>query len=227
MRSTNKFGIRYLIPVVLLSALMFCTSKKDTRNKPEAQLVSEISNNKQVTENNTTRKPITSNDDFSLLLRARYPNAVNIDTIRKLFTYEFQELLKKSSNMTFIKMGRINDVEEYKGKQIITIERRNVIGRFLIDSQNWPEFVKDISTLKGQARRGNFVVKITSIIPVHSEININIDDFSMPIDDAIDSENDHIDIPGNDLQDYVHLSLDPTNRPYYIFYGVLIEYHFL
>ena len=161
------------------------------------------------------------------MLRTKYPNAIDIDTIRRLFTYTFQELLKKSSNLAFIQIGRIIDIEEYKGNHIITIERRNVIGRFSINSQLWQKFVTDISSLQKLPRRGNFVVKITSIIPIHSETNINIDDFSIPIDNETVSERDNIDISGSDIQDNVHLSFEVTSRPYYIFNGVLIEYSIL
>lgn len=205
--------------------LLCCTSKKDTRNKPEDQLIAEVLGNKQVTEIDRSREPITSNDNFLLFLRAKYPNAVNIDTVSRMFTYAFQELLKKSSNMAFIKIGRVNDIEEYKGNHIITIERGDVIGRFLINSKFWPKFVNDISLLQGRTRRGSFVVKISSIIPIHSETNINIDDFSIPIDDETISEGDNINISGSDLQDYVHLSFEASSRPSYIFYGALVEYY--
>jgi len=216
-----------VILITIFFTSSFCTSKKDTGNKPKDQLVSGGLNNKQIKETDQTTKPQTSNDNSFLVLRTKYPNAIDIDTIRRLFTYTFQELLKKSSNLAFIQIGRIIDIEEYKGNHIITIERRNVIGRFSINSQLWQKFVTDISSLQKLPRRGNFVVKITSIIPIHSETNINIDDFSIPIDNETVSERDNIDISGSDIQDNVHLSFEVTSRPYYIFNGVLIEYSIL
>jgi hypothetical protein len=142
-----------------------------------------------------------------------------------LFTYEFQELLKKSSNMAFIRLGRIIDIEELKGNHIITIERRQVIGRFLINSQLWPKFVKETNLVEKRARRGDFIVNITNIIPIHSEANLNIDDFTIPLDHETISEDDYADISGSELQEYVHLSFEATSRPFYIFYGIIIDYN--
>ena len=215
----NNLAVRNLILIFYLLTLAFCTSRNEpidnTNNQPKEEIIDKIAS-----EGSQRKNELNTNDSLSLLLGIKYPNAIKTDTLSTIYTFVFQNLLKKSSNVVFFQNGRIRDIEEYNGNYLITVDNmRDIQGRFLIKPSLWKEFVMHIGSKRGSRQRGGFIVNISSIIPIQSEIVVNIDDIS---NSAIGGK-----LSSFDISDYVNFSFDTRTRPFYILNGELIDFYLL
>ena len=216
MRQSTCFKMRNSLIVLFVLTLTFCSPRKESETKQDRQ-VAEVTVNNSSSERSQVKEPLSKNDSLSLSILLKYPDAVKSDTIRWLFTFAIQKLLDKSENILFFQDGRIRDIEEFKGEYLITIDGRDVKGKIIIKSDIWPEFVKYIGSPRTRPR-GGFIIKVLSIIPVHFETVINIDDIPFPDGETLSEI---------DLSNYVHLSFETSTRPFYIITGELIDFYLL
>ena len=216
MRQIIYYRVSSSLLIFFILTLTFCSSRKESDTKQDRQ-GAEAYIKKSTSERSQVKDQPSKNDSLSSSFLIKYPNAIKTDTIRVLFTYAFQELLEKSSNIVFFQNGRIRDIEEFKGDHLITLEGRDVQGRIIIKSDIWLKFVKNIGSPRTRPR-GGFIVKVSSITPVQSECAINIDDISSSDGETVSEK---------DLSDYVHLSFETSTRPFYILTGELIDYYLL
>ena len=217
MRQFVKTGLKSLSLLAIMSAFTFCTSRNITEGKQDDQKIKKDSSENINSVESTTSSLGSPDDSLALLIELKYPKAIKTDTLRYLFTYSFQELIERNSNLVYFQNGRIKDIEKDKENYVITIDKTfDIQGKFLVKPQLWSEFVKYLNPTKTRLR-GGFIVKISSIIPVQAETIINIDD--------IPPHQGGEGLSGSDLSNYVHLSFDSRTRPFYILNGELIDFY--
>lgn len=214
MKQITYYKLRNSLLIISILLLTFCSPRKESETKQDRQ-VAEVSVIKSTSD--SSQEPPSKNDSLSSSILLKYPNAVKTDSIRGLYTYAFQELLEKSSNILFFQNGRIRDIEEFKGDHIITMEGRDIQGRVIIKSDIWPKFVKYIGSPRTRPR-GGFIVKVLLITPVQSETILTFDNIPSSAGEALSEK---------DLSDYVHISFETRTRPFYIISGELIDFYLL
>jgi hypothetical protein len=212
-----KTAIKACSLLCFILAFVFCNSRNISEvNKDNQYILKDSTQNTNLKESNTNNS-LNTNDSLALLLELKYPKVINTDTLRYMFTYSFQELIARNSNLVFFQNGRIIDIVKMNENYIITIDKvLDIQGQFIIRPQVWTEFVKYLKPSKTRLR-GGFIVKVSSIIPVLTETSFNIDDIPTPEEGES--------ISGSDLADYIHLRFNSNYRPYYILHGELVDFY--
>jgi hypothetical protein len=169
----------------------------------------------------TLKKSLTILDSsaFSDLISKYNPFVVLDDTIKGLYTFRIKELIKSNAGIVG-SIGILHDIDNETNGHTATIELRYLegIGRFYCDSTVFNKLIKSYGFKKG-VKTGFFILKISDMIPIDNEVisrisNINkakaVSEASKPTFKTI--------------LDVTNILINYEERPYYIFYGKILDF---
>jgi hypothetical protein len=192
---------KLLFAIILI--LGACTSNKESLKKQEIQTQQSDSEQQKNAKDELTRN---RNHSLTMNLIERFPSALRTDSIQDKFTYYFQYLLKKSSNLLLIEDANIKDIEEIDGKYMLSVynDDPTIVGRFFINSQLSARFLKELKPTDID-EDCCLVVKVNEIVPIRGGTAVY----------------------EKSSNDYVHISFDSTVSTSYFINGELIDFYLL
>jgi hypothetical protein len=192
---------KLLFTIILI--LGACTSNKENLKKQEIQTQQSDS-----VQQKTAKDKLTRNRNHSLTMNLieRFPSALRTDSIQDKFTYYFQYLLKKSSNLLLIEDANIKDIEEIDGKVFLLVYNDDpaIVGRFLVNSQLSIRLLKELKPTDID-KDCCLVAKVNEIVPIRGGPAV-----------YEKSQND-----------YVNISFGSTSSTSYFINGELIDFYLL
>ena len=220
MKTTIKI---YCILILVLISLLSesCSLKSERLKQREGQVTLNEAEKKRETEKIERQRNETFNDSVTLIIKNTCPSAFDFDTVEYRFTYFFQSLLEKSSNLIFIKEARIENIEKFKDTYIVHVSSYSpqMFGKFKLSQSLSKRILTELES-NDYNEDCCLIVKINKLIPVNSEIVAQIDKFSLTPE-----EEDYV--TESDVRDYVHLSFDSSLDVGYLLSGEILDYALL
>jgi hypothetical protein len=150
-----------LIILNLIFTFESCTSKSE--ESYQKKVIKEKAESEKQAE--LEKKQSNINDSLKSLLFNRYSTVTNLDSIGYYsYTYIYQNLLKKSNQMLFMREAFIVDIEKINENYLISINcfYRNIFGKFVINSQLSSRLNNELEETKKIAKCC-VVVKVTEL----------------------------------------------------------------
>jgi hypothetical protein len=175
---------------------------------------------KKAIEEKDKEKQKAQNDSLVKTLLGRFSMALKTDSIEYSYTYHVQELLEKSSDILFFKEADIKDIERATGYYLITVYSffPEIVGQFKVNPRLSDRLLRELKR-KDDLEMGCLVVKVDEILPVKTDILLNIEEFYKTGDSNLVSE--------DDIKNNVHIKLNAGTSPFYFIKGELIDFYLL
>lgn len=214
--------MKKLLLIVFTLSLIFtaCTSNQEKIKKKEIKTKQTQSEPEELIQKENKNKQEALNNSLIIKLFERFPSALRTDSIQDTFTYYFQDLLKKSSNLIFIEEAWIKDIEEIDGSYVLSIYNYDpkIVGKFLLNSQLSTRLLKELKP-DDMDEVCCLVAKVNGIVPIRTDVALKIEKFTLTPNSTVVSE--------KDIRDYIHIGFEPDFFPFYFINGELIDFYLL
>jgi hypothetical protein len=219
---TNILRMKTLLRIITGVALLLTMSLESCNSRTEDSKIVEQTSTQVQSDDRFEKWKITEakNDSISQELFKKYPTALKVDTIDFSYTLFFQDFLEKSNNLIFVKEAYIKDIRKFDGNYLITTYSFSpkMITSLYLASQEGKRLTSNLE-IGNTYENFCFIANIKELIPISTDLIAKIDDFSFTPDENTVSD--------EDIETYVHLSLDPSFTPVFFIKGTLIDYSIL
>lgn len=210
-----------LILLALLLSFASCNLRENTIKKKETKLEQTEPEQQKVIKKENSDKQKALNISLVKTLLERYPSALLTDSVQDSYTYYFQKLLGKSSDLLLFSEAFIKDIEgTNRGYYLITIYSffPKIIGQFKIHEPLLSRLLKELKP-EDNYESGCFVVNVRDLFPVKTDLTLNINEFYNTGESTRVSE--------DDIRDNVHIDLESGGFPFYFINGELVDFYLL
>jgi hypothetical protein len=220
----NKLEFMKILLLILISISLFITGCSSKENSTKKQVQTEPKQQDIIKKEKDKKESLNYNLVKKLI--QKYPSALVTDSIEDSYTYFLQQQLSKCSYLLLFSEADIKDFKgTNKGYSIITLSSclPQIIGHFKVKDELVTRLIKELKPDDTYVS-GCFVVSVNKIIPVKTELILDIEEFDKTIES---SESDIVTVTKKDISDNVQIGLGSVNLPFYFLNGELIDFYII